>query len=553
LLLNIINDIVDFSKIEAGKQEIVPGKYDVPSLLNAIVQLNRLRYESKQIEFKLNLYANTPYELYGDELRIKQILNNLLSNAFKYTSEGEIKLSVSAEKGEDEETVTLIFRVSDTGQGMRKDQIDRLFDEYSRFNMETNRGVPGTGLGMSIVKRLVNMMNGDIFVASEAGKGSKFTVRLPQKNIGPAICGSEIAESLRNFSFRSMPISKKTQFVHEYMPYGSVLIVDDVASNLYVAKGLLTSYGLRIETAASGAEAIEKIKNGSVYDIVFMDHMMPVMNGIEAVKIIRGMGYTHPIVALTANAVVGQSDMFLANGFNGFIPKPIDSRELDAVLGRFIRDKQPREVIDATRREQQKKETKNSARTDSARSAKKEKDMSELGKYFVADAEKAIKTMEEVYEKLHTPNSKVIDSYVTAVHGMKSALANIGETELSVIAFGLEKAGRERNLNVIAEETPAFIGALRFLIDKYKPADDVDADDTIEMSDTDTVYLRDKLLDIKTACGTFDIAAAKGALDDLQQKTWPRHINEILDEISVHLLHSAFKKAASAADNAAKM
>jgi CheY-like chemotaxis protein len=428
---------------------------------------------------------------------------------------------------------------------MKEDQITKIFDAYSRFNIKANRAIAGTGLGMNIVKRLIEMMDGQISVESEIGKGSTISVRLPQKSVGPAVCGAEFVDNLRNFRFRSMPISKKAQIVHEYMPYGSVLVVDDVVSNIYVIRGLLKPYGLRIETAASGIEAIEKIKDGNVYDIVFMDHMMPVMDGIEATKTIRGMGYTHPIIAFTANAIVGQSDIFLANGFDGFISKPIDSRELDAVVKSFIRDKQPQEVIEAMRREQRKRETENLAVH-----AQEINDASEIQKYFILDAEKAIEVLEEVYAKLNASNTEAIDSYITAVHGMKSALANIGETVLSIAARKLEQAGNERDFTVITEETPAFIDALRVLIDKYKPAEN---DETTEISGDDTVFLRDKLLAIKTACDAFDITAAKNALDDLRQKAWPHHINGSLDEISVHLLHSAFKKAAAVAENAAKM
>jgi signal transduction histidine kinase/DNA-binding NarL/FixJ family response regulator len=542
LLLHIINDILDFSKIEAGKMEIVPSKYDIPSLLNDTVQLNLLRYESKPIEFKLDLDENTPLELYGDEIRIKQILNNLLSNAFKYTAKGGIKLSVYPEQV-NAETVTLIFQISDTGQGMSEEQVAKLFDEYSRFNMEKNRSITGTGLGMSIVKGLIEMMGGEILVKSEVGKGTTFTVYLPQEYTGSAVCGAELTDNLRNFHFHSMPISKKAQIIREYMPYGSVLIVDDVASNLYVAKGLLAPYGLQIETAVSGIETIEKIEAGHLYDIVFMDHMMPVMDGMETTKIIRGMGYTRPVVALTANAVVGQSDIFLANGFDGFISKPIDSREMDAALKRFIRDKQPHEVIEAARQEQSKRETEASQNP-----ASEIKDVSEMGKFFVLDAGNAIKVIEEVFAKL--PDAKALDSYIIAVHGMKNVLANIGEAELSGVAHRLEQAGNEQDLAVITEKTSAFIDALRSLIDKYKP---VNNDETTEISGEDTVYLRDKLLAIKTACGAFDITAAKKALDDLRQKTWPGYVNEILNEISVHLLHSAFKKAAAAAVNALKV
>ncbi|MCL2802156.1 MAG: ATP-binding protein [Treponema sp.] len=345
LLLNIINDILDLSKIEAGKLEITPKLYELPNLINDTVQLNRLWFKTKSLNFIVNVDKETPYILFGDELRIKQILSNLLSNAYKYTETGEIVMSVSAEPsvsiepGENSDSVTLILQVSDTGQGMTQSQLNKLFDAYERFNIEENRNITGAGLGMNITKHLVNMMKGEINVESEAGKGTTVTVRLPQKNYGDRVCGADIVEELRRFSFRNKLVPKMTKIEHKQMPNGRVLIVDDVDTNLYVAQGLMQPYGLQIETINSGFEAIEKIKNNEVYDIIFMDHMMPKMGGIEATEIIRKTGYTNPIVAFTANAVVGQEEMFLANGFNAFIAKPIDSYELDQILKRFIKDK----------------------------------------------------------------------------------------------------------------------------------------------------------------------------------------------------------------------
>jgi len=339
LLLNIINDILDFSKIDAGKMEIVCDEYDIPSLINDAVQLNRLRFEIKPIIFKVNLDENTPHELIGDELRIKQVLNNLLSNAFKYTDEGEVELSVYAENNNSSENVTLVFKVKDTGQGMSESQVSRIFDEYARFNLETNRSVSGTGLGMSITKRLINLMNGEIKLESKPGEGTIFTVRLPQTRCSASVCGAEIVKNLREFNYHNTSLQKKSQIFHEHMPYGKVLVVDDVASNLYVAKGHLMPYGLQIETVTNGFDAIDKVKNDKNYDIIFMDHMMPKMDGMKTTKILREMGYKHPIVALTANAVIGQEAMFLSNGFDGFISKPIDSRELNRILIELIKDK----------------------------------------------------------------------------------------------------------------------------------------------------------------------------------------------------------------------
>ena len=222
LLLKIINDILDLSKIEAGKLELSLRNYDIPSLINDTAQINRLRYESKPIKFSIIIDENTPHNLFGDELRIKQVLNNILSNAFKYTEKGNIDFNISSEPLEEdanENNVTIIFRISDSGQGMTKDQIELLFDEYVRFNVEANRSTIGAGLGMSITKRLLDIMNGTIKVESEPGKGSAFTVRLPQKCIDSTVCGAKLAKKLMDFNFSSTTITKKTQFIREYMPY----------------------------------------------------------------------------------------------------------------------------------------------------------------------------------------------------------------------------------------------------------------------------------------------------------------------------------------------
>ena len=542
LLLNIINDILDLSKIEAGKLELVPVNYDIPSLINDTVQLNRLRYESSSVEFILQIDENTPHNLYGDEIRIKQILNNLLSNAFKYTEQGSIEFSISCEPLSDE-TVTLVLRVSDTGQGMTEEQVGKLFDEYTRFNADANRETVGTGLGMNIAKRLIDMMNGDISIQSEPGKGSVFIVRIPQKKIGTDVCGADIAKELRDFRFQSLSISKRTQFLREYMPYGSVLVVDDVASNIYVAQGMLSPYGIKIETAPSGYAAIEKIKNGQVYDIIFMDHMMPKMDGIEAVKIIRDMGYKNYIIALTANAIVGRSEMFIKNGFDGFISKPIDSRELNHILNEFIRNKKPPEIVKNARREQQKKLANSGNENQNTSKPGEDSAVSQL---FILDAESAINTLENIYKKIDNLGKEDISSLIITVHGIKSALANLGENELSAAALNLEIAGENSNLTELTNSTPSFIASLKSIIEKYKPND---KNEKTEITGADFDYLREKLNIIKKACETFDKETAKAALNELKEKIWTSPVNALLDDISINMLHSSFKKAAAAADN----
>jgi len=540
LLLGIINDILDLSKIEAGKLELTPINYDVPSLINDTVHLNIMRFDSKPIIFDLHLNENIPLTLFGDELRIKQILNNLLSNAFKYTETGRISLSINIEPSNDSGVITLLFRVSDTGQGMTREQLDKLFDEYTRFNLEANRTTEGAGLGMSITKRLVDLMNGEILVESKKNKGSTFTVRLPQGIVDSGILGKDIVENLMQFRLGRMSQMKKApQVVREYMPYGKVLIVDDVETNIYVAKGLLAPYGLSIDTAMSGFEAIEKIKNGSSYDVIFMDHFMPNMDGIEAARNIRELKYTNSIVALTANALTGQTEIFMANGFDGFISKPIDIHQLNSVLNKLIRDKYPIETVEAAR--QIKDNVKKTA-------VKQQSVNNEIIKIFLRDAGKAV----AILETIHANNYRRVDDtqmYIINIHAMKSALANIGETELSAAAAKLEEAGRNQNITEISNDTPGFISALRAVIQKNSPNKDGDDKADIIMSEEERADLFEKLFIMQKASIEFDKKTVKKTLAQLQEKTWPFTVNKLLETISEHLLHSEFIKIANLIDN----
>ena len=336
-LLGTINDILDLSKIETGKLEMNPVEYEIASLLNDTIQINSVRIGEKPIKFILDIDEKLPLKFIGDELRIKQILNNLLSNAIKYTEKGFVKLSVNHQIDETDATnQKLCFSVEDTGQGMKPEDTAKLFSEYIRFNVETNRATEGTGIGLNITKNLVGLMEGNIKVESEYGKGSIFSVIIKQKTVTSDIIGAELSHQLRNFTFSSKKDFKNLQIYNELMPNGKVLIVDDVETNLYVAQGLMANYGLQIETAISGFSTIEKIKNGMNYDIIFMDHLMPLMDGIETTQKLRMMGYEGVIVALTANAIVGNEDMFKQNGFDDFMSKPIDVKKLNDILNRFI-------------------------------------------------------------------------------------------------------------------------------------------------------------------------------------------------------------------------
>jgi len=346
LLLGIIEDILDSFKIEVRKLEIIPERYDLESMINDIVFMNLFKYENKPVEFNLDVDKNIPSALVGDKIRIKHILNNLLSNAFKFTTAGKVELSVTFEGDEahtkapkkDGDFVTLIFKIRDTGQGMTEEHLKRLFADYSSFNVETDRVTEGTGIGMNILYNLSHMMDGDIQVESELGKGSVFTVRLPQGITGAPVLGKEAVERLRQLRSNYELKMKEAHIVREPLPSGKVLVVDDIEINLYVVREMLLPYGLQVDTVTSGAQAIEKIKQND-YDLIFMDHVMPIMDGIETTREIRKMDQKYgkiPIIALTANVIFSEKDMYLANGFSGFISKPLSMHELDAVLREWM-------------------------------------------------------------------------------------------------------------------------------------------------------------------------------------------------------------------------
>jgi signal transduction histidine kinase/FixJ family two-component response regulator len=530
MLLGIINDILDLSKIEAGKLELLTSKYDIASLICDTAQLNMMRIGSKPIEFELDVDENIPAGLFGDELRIKQIINNLLSNAFKYTASGIVKMSVTTEpcQGNDDE-IFLTVSVSDTGQGMTKEQVQALFEEYSRFNTAANRSTEGTGLGMSITRNLIRMMNGNIHVESEPGKGSTFVIRLLQGKVGAELLGKEMAENLHLFRTSSRASMKRAQISRELMPYGNVLIVDDVETNIFVAKGLLTPYDLKIDTADSGFSAIEKVKNGRVYDIIFMDHMMPQMDGVEATKILREMGYDQPIVALTANAVAGQAAIFLENGFDDFISKPIDIRQMNVLLNKLIRDKQPPEVLEAARKQAEIK------KEQASENKHNQSDDPHFVEIFMRDAIKSLNALTAIVEN-SSYNDNDMRAFIIHTHGLKSALTYIGKMELSATALKLEQLGRDKNIGAIKTETPAFLHNLNIFIEELMPMDETGG----EIHNEDSGFLREKLIVIKMACEEYDEITANKAITELREKTWSVSSKELLSTIAEYLLHSDF-------------
>ncbi|MDR1736836.1 MAG: response regulator [Oscillospiraceae bacterium] len=342
-ILSIVNDLLDISKIESGKFELYLAEYDTPSLINDVITQNIMRIGEKPVTFRLHADENLPGVLYGDDLRVKQIFSNLLSNAFKYTNAGTVDWSIAFNR--EGESVWLVSSVRDTGIGMKPESLETLFSEYNQADGATNRKVEGTGLGLAISKRMAEMMGGTITVESEYGKGSVFTVRLRQGFVSDTPIGKDVAENLTRLRYSLARRDYGGKLSRADLSYAHVLVVDDMPTNLDVVKGMLKPYGVKVDCAESGGQAIEMIRaENPRYSAVFMDHMMPEMDGVEAVRRIReeiGTDYARniPIIALTANAIVGNEKMFLENGFQDFVSKPIETAKLDAVLRRWVRDK----------------------------------------------------------------------------------------------------------------------------------------------------------------------------------------------------------------------
>ncbi|MDR2304768.1 MAG: response regulator [Treponema sp.] len=466
LLLEIVNDILDISKIESGNFEIYPAGYEFSGLINDTIQLNIMRIGSKPIEFKLELDETIPSRLYGDEVRVKQILNNLLSNAFKYTDSGEVRLLVGWERQGDD--AQLVFTVEDTGRGIKPADLEKLFSEYTQFDTTANRQIEGTGLGLSITKGLVEKMMGTITAESDYGTGSVFRVTLFQGILDEKPIGGEIAEKLRRFRFIE-DRNRRGSIIRSWMPYGKVLVVDDLQTNLDVMTGILMPYGLQVDTVLNGRDAVERIRAGETrYDLIFMDHMMPDMDGLEAARIIRNeidSDYARkvPIVVLTANAIAGNREMFLASGFNDFIAKPIDIKQLDLVLNQWVRDIQSEETL--WEAETQARERSEFRVQNGSGSAKDGMDSEgrwflersvegidftaaltlygNSGAVFIPILKSFVTHTPPLLEKMDTYVENSLPDYAIEVHGLKGTCGAICAASAAALALELELASKE--------------------------------------------------------------------------------------------------------------
>jgi len=670
-LLSIINDILDISKIESGKLEIVPAEYLFSSLINDVTSIIRTRVVDSWIRFVVNIDCNIPDALFGDETRIRQVLLNLLSNAVKYTENGFVSLAVTGETLGD--TVTLAIEVADSGKGIKQEDIEKLFGEFVQFDLSINRGIEGAGLGLAITRNLVELMSGNILVSSEYGKGSIFTVNLPQKirvheklvsvenpaeksvllyeqrkvyassiqrtldNLGvncTAVCSySEFCENMKRgmwpFVFVSFGIFKsvseiiaktssqtKVVLLAEFgevladedmhilimpahsisvanalngitidstfspnkkieaeftYPEARVLVVDDIETNLKVAEGLLLPYKIQVELCINGTQAIEAVKQND-YDLIFMDHMMPEMDGVEttaAIRALEGDSFkTIPIIALTANVVSGMKEMFMENGFSDFLEKPINISKLNEMLTRWIPKEKKRKITDYV------PTTENGTlnffipdvdvKQGIAMTGGTEMTYRTVLSMFRKDVEKRLflfekflkennssendKFSEGKYDQKDSKNS--LSAFITQVHALKSASASIGAAEASAQAAQLETAGKAGNMAFIQENLPGFTKKLAKLAEKIRiweisiEEDDFSRAEKPDLQDDISFTAELPLLhELAAALETQKTKDIDRILDKLNQKLLDAETKEILEQISDQVLIAEFKSA----------
>ncbi len=573
-LLAIINDILDFSKIESGKMDIVPVEYEPLSLINDISNIVITRIGEKDIEFIIRANPNIPYALYGDDIRIKQIIINLSNNAVKFTESGEIVLSIDYEMHEDGENLDLLVSVRDTGVGIKKTDLNKLFNSFQQVDSKRNRSIEGTGLGLAISRQLVEIMGGSISVESVYGEGSTFSFRIPQKIINSnasvvlrekpegktvifvsnAFLQGEIGRLMDLFDINHVIVNSPDEFENGFLPDtkyffvdsvyfsdeikeqviahpeitsvliinykefakfdipnlkilgkpiyalnfaaiyneedfvggynadsddnfdfiapdANILIVDDNAVNITVAEGLLEPLRMNIDSVTSGKEAIGKISS-KMYDIIFMDHMMPEVDGVETTHIIRRFYPNYediPIIALSANAVQGVRDMFIKEGMNDFVAKPIELRNIVAKVKKWLPSNKiqraTQEMIDSAEERQQEEElvikdidTKYALDILGSR-----KLFFGVLKNYYSVIEKKAELIKSVYE------GNDIERYTIEVHALKSASRQIGAIKLADMAAHLEECGNSRDMAEINAKTDEMLEEYLHYIPILKP------------------------------------------------------------------------------------
>lgn len=533
VLLTIINDVLDCSKMEAGKMQLFDEPYDTCSLFHdlRISMENRIGHSGLELIYDID--QDIPCKLKGDMGRIRQVIINLVNNAIKYTEKGSVRFSVHVRQ-KNTDKVMLYYEVADTGIGIRKEDQKILFDAFQRVEMDRNRYVEGTGLGLTISQNLVNMMGGVIEVESEYGKGSRFFFTIEQTIIDPT------PVSAVNYNGQKDNVTEKEAECLFIAPEAHILLVDDNELNLVVAKELLKPLRMQIDTAENGLQAVKMVR-GSQYDLVLMDHMMPVMDGIEAAKAIRALPEDKyqklPIIALTANAMVDARKEFLNAGMNGFVAKPIDFARICNQLKLWL----PKDLVRDVPKEEAKKLLADDLSDREIQPEDSQRGFSfEEGVNHCGSKAALMKTIRIFYRTIDSKANKIeqclkeglISDYVIEVHALKSSALLIGAVPLSEAAKELEDYGKQGKTEVLEEKTPDVLTLYRDLKNILRPYAEKEEDAKKEFSDGEWITA---LQQIHQCIEQFDLDGVDQIMEQLEEYQVPECIRESMDQLRVYV------------------
>lgn len=540
VLLTIINDVLDCSKMEAGKMQLFDEPYDTCSLFHdlRISMENRIGHSGLELIYDID--QDIPCKLKGDMGRIRQVIINLVNNAIKYTEKGSVRFSVHVRQ-KNTDKVMLYYEVADTGIGIRKEDQKILFDAFQRVEMDRNRYVEGTGLGLTISQNLVNMMGGVIEVESEYGKGSRFFFTIEQTIIDPT------PVSAVNYNGQKDNVTEKEAECLFIAPEAHILLVDDNELNLVVAKELLKPLRMQIDTAENGLQAVKMVR-GSQYDLVLMDHMMPVMDGIEAAKAIRALPEDKyqklPIIALTANAMVDARKEFLNAGMNGFVAKPIDFARICNQLKLWL----PKDLVRDVPKEEAKKLLADDLSDREIQPEDPQMGFSfEEGVKHCGSKAALMKTIRIFYRTIDSKANKIeqclkeglISDYVIEIHALKSSALLIGAVPLSEAAKELEDYGKQGKTEVLEEKTPDVLTLYRDLKNILRPYAEKEEDAKKEFSDGEWITA---LQQIHQCIEQFDLDGVDQIMEQLEEYQVPECIRESMDQLRVYVADVSLKE-----------
>ncbi len=522
-LLSLINDLLDISKIESGKMHLVEEEYDVADMLRSLITMIRVRSDAKKLFFDVEVDEKIPVRLYGDDNKIRQIVLNLLTNAVKYTDEGGLTLRVSLIEKNDL-SCALRISVEDTGIGIKPEDTEKLFNAYERLDEVTNGSIQGTGLGLNISARFAELMNGRLWCESEYGRGSEFILTVTQKIADGTEMGVFREEEHKNTQDRYVP-----QFV---APDADVLVVDDNQMNLNVIRGLLKPTRVFVTTAESGEECLEKLRTEN-FNVVFLDHMMPGMDGIETLSKIRETMPDLPVYALTANATSGGDDFYKSKGFNGYLSKPIDTAALERTIMKHLPAEIVKKVDDFDAEEEETVTTDiewlkdvegidfEAGVTNSGGEAAYVQSL----RMFLDTMDGFAKVIKDAYE------TGDIRMYTVKVHALKSSARIIGATEFSAFCQSLEDAGNKKDMEYIEENTGKLLKDYMAFYDKLKPIYEDDAEDDTDKPEISESELEDAYGVLKDFVPQMDYDAVEMTLNELKGYRLPEKDRAKLEEL----------------------